>query len=103
MAHMDVYDTHGLPRSRCATTCAYGDHVTIDPLGEIPVYLQLAGILREAIRSGEYPPGRPIPSLQQLTGGYGVARGTASKAVALLVAEGLVRIVPGKGAYVIKR
>jgi GntR family transcriptional regulator len=100
---MGVYDTHGLPRSRCATTCAYGDHVTIDPLGETPVYLQLASILRGRIGDGEYPPGRALPSLVTLVGEYGIARGTAAKAVGVLVSEGLVRIVPGKGAYVISR
>jgi DNA-binding GntR family transcriptional regulator len=34
---------------------------------------------------------------------YQVARGTASKAVAVLVTEGLVMIVPGRGAYVRQR
>jgi GntR family transcriptional regulator len=34
---------------------------------------------------------------------HGVARGTAAKAVRLLVDEGLVRIVPGRGAYVAER
>jgi GntR family transcriptional regulator len=77
--------------------------VTIDPLGETPVYLQLAAILRDGIGDGEYAPGRPIPSLTALVQEYGIARGTAAKAVAVLVSEGLVRIVPGKGAYVISR
>lgn len=34
---------------------------------------------------------------------YGVARGTAAKAVRVLVQEKLVRIVPGRGAYVMAR
>jgi GntR family transcriptional regulator len=76
-------------------------HVSIDPLGEIPVYVQLAGILRERIRAGELAPNRPLPSLTALVQEYEVARGTAAKAVRLLVGEGLVRIVPGKGAFVI--
>ena len=77
--------------------------MTIDPLGETPVYQQLADILRERIRSGELQPNRPIPSLVALVQEYAVARGTASKAVAVLVDEGLVRQVPGKGAFVIRR
>ena len=77
--------------------------MTIDPLGSEPVYLQLAAILREQIRSGELQPDRPIPSLQRLVQMHGVARGTAAKAVGVLTAEGLVRIVPGKGAFVIRR
>jgi GntR family transcriptional regulator len=77
--------------------------VSLDPLGEVPVYLQLAGILRGRIRSGELAPNRPLPSYTALVQEYGVARGTAAKAVGVLVAEGLARIVPGKGAFVIKR
>jgi GntR family transcriptional regulator len=77
--------------------------VSIDHLGETPVYLQLAAILRERIRSGELEVGRPLPSYLTLTQEHGVARGTAAKAVGVLVAEKLVRIVPGKGAYVISK
>jgi GntR family transcriptional regulator len=75
-------------------------HVTIDHLGETPVYLQLAAILRDRIESGELEANRPVPSYATLMQGYGVARGTAAKAVGVLVAEGRVRIVPGRGAYV---
>ena len=32
-----------------------------------------------------------------------VARGTAAKAVQVLASEGLVRIVPGRGAYVVSK
>jgi DNA-binding GntR family transcriptional regulator len=75
--------------------------VTIDPLGETPVYQQLAGILRGRIASGEIRPGRPLPSYDRLMQEYGVARGTAAKAVGLLVSEGLARVVPGRGTFVV--
>ena len=75
--------------------------MTIDHLGGEPVYQQLAAILRGRIASGELEPNRPLPSLVTLVGDYGVARETARKSVRLLVAEGLVRIVPGRGAYVV--
>jgi DNA-binding GntR family transcriptional regulator len=74
--------------------------VSIDHLGSEPVYLQLAAILRAQIEAGELEPDRPVPSLVTLMGEYGVARETARKAVRVLVAEGLVKIVPGRGAYV---
>jgi len=77
--------------------------VTIDPLGETPVYLQLAGILRERIRSGDLAAGRPLPSYMTLMQEHGVARGTAAKAVQMLVSEGLARVVPGKGVYVVPK
>ena len=77
--------------------------VTIDPLGETPVYLQLADILRGRIASGDLQANRPIPSLVTLQQEYGIARGTAAKAVRKLVDEKLVKIVPGRGAYVTAR
>jgi GntR family transcriptional regulator len=78
-------------------------YVTIDHLSGTPVYVQLAAILRAAIQSGELPADRPLPSYMTLMQEHGVARGTAAKAVRVLVDEGLVRIVPGRGAYVIGR
>jgi DNA-binding GntR family transcriptional regulator len=77
--------------------------VTIDHLGGTPVYQQLAAILRAQIESGELEPDRPLPSFVTLIQHYGVARGTVAKSVRLLVDEGLVRIVPGRGAYVVRR
>jgi GntR family transcriptional regulator len=97
MAHL-VYLGHAA--LACTATVGY---VIIDPLGERPVYLQLSDILREKINSGELEPNRPVPSLTTLVQQYQVARGTAAKAVQVLVSEGLVRIAPGKGAFVVHR
>ena len=72
----------------------------LDPLSPVPRFEQIAAILRRGIESGEYPPGEPIPSQTALMQRYGVARMTASRAVAELVNEGLVVVVPGLGAYV---
>jgi GntR family transcriptional regulator len=77
--------------------------VTVDHEGKVPVYLQIAAILREAIGRGDYAPGRPIPSETRLMQEHGVARLTARKAVRVLVGEGLVEVVPGRGAYVAER
>ena len=63
-------------------------------------YRQVAAVLRGRIESGEYPPGRRLPSINDLTGEFGVARTTAGKALRLLVTEGLAEISPGMGAYV---
>lgn len=75
--------------------------MTVDHESATPVYLQLADILREAIQRGDYRPGRSIPSETALVQEYGVARLTARKAVRVLAAEGLVRVVQGRGVYVI--
>lgn len=72
----------------------------IDPYGPIPLFRQLADVLRARIESGELAAGRPVPSQRTLVEEYGLARGTVSRAVAALVADGLVVIVPGKGAFV---
>jgi GntR family transcriptional regulator len=66
------------------------------------VYIQLAGILRAQIRSGELAPRRPVPSIRTLMQTYEVSDGTVKKAVQVLRDEGLVRTVPGRGVYVVE-
>lgn len=74
--------------------------VTIDPLSPVPRYQQLAAILEAGIEDGTYPPGGRLPSEKDLTKQHGVARETASKAVDVLAAKGLVVRVPGVGWHV---
>ena len=75
--------------------------MSVDHDSDVPPYLQLAAILREAIRSGEIGPRRPLPSMTALHQEYGLARGTIRKAVGVLADEGLVRIRPGWGTFVV--
>ncbi len=77
--------------------------VSIDHEGDVPVYIQLADILRARIESGELAPRRPVPSKRTLMQDYGVAGGTIDKAIGILRAEGLVRTVTGRGIYVTER
>lgn len=77
--------------------------MTIDHLTGEPAYLQLARILREMITSGQIAPRQPLPSIKSLTQQYGVAKGTAEKALGVLRAEGLAVTVPGRGVYVTER
>jgi GntR family transcriptional regulator len=81
----------------------WADTVTsmIDHHSDVPVYLQLAGILRDQIRSGELQPHRPIPSIRTLTQQYEISDGSVKKGVQVLRDEGLVRTVPGRGVYVV--
>ena len=62
--------------------------------------MQLAAVLRKAIADGTYPPGTATPSITTLTQEYGHARQTCSKALGLLVKEGLLTRYPGLGYYV---
>lgn len=73
----------------------------IEPDSDVPVYVQLADILREKIRDGTYPPHRAIPSIRTLQQEYGVADGTVQKAVQILRDEGLVHTVIGRGVFVL--
>ena len=73
---------------------------TVDPQSATPVYVQVADILRARIESGQLLPDRPVPSESQLEQEFGIARGTARKAIALLREQGLVVTVKGRGSYV---
>ena len=79
----------------------HGLTVTIDHEGDVPVYVQLASILRARIERGELPPRRAVPSKRRLTQEFGVAGGTVDKAIDILRGEGLVRTVTGRGIYVV--
>lgn len=73
----------------------------LDKEGPDPVWLQLAAVLVARIERGDYPPHRPIPSITHLVQEFGVARGTIRKTTAFLAERGRVRIVNGKGVYVL--
>ena len=64
------------------------------------VWKQLTRILRARIRAGQYRPRHAVPSEKQLEQEFGIARGTARKAIAALRSEGLVVTVAGRGTYV---
>lgn len=73
--------------------------MSIDHDVEEPLYLQLAAILRGQITSGELE--RRVPSVKSLTQEYGVAQGTAERALAVLREEGLIRSRMGRGHFVV--
>jgi DNA-binding transcriptional regulator YhcF (GntR family) len=64
-------------------------------------YLQIADDLRQLIRSGELPSGAMLPSELSLATERSIARGTARAALAVLLNEGLIEIVPGQGRSVV--
>ena len=75
--------------------------VTINPLDPVPVYRQLAAILRARIERNEFPPRQPLPSESQLMGEYGVSRGSVRHALLVLAEEGLTVTIQGRGTYVL--
>ncbi|WP_308250953.1 TetR/AcrR family transcriptional regulator C-terminal domain-containing protein [Nonomuraea rhizosphaerae] len=66
-----------------------------------PPYLRIVAEIRRRIGVGELSPGDRIPSTRQIVREWGVAMATASKAIAALRDEGLVRAVPGVGTVVV--
>jgi len=74
--------------------------VTVDHLGQEPLYQQLAAILRQMIESGALEPGQPLPSESYLQQEHGVSRGTVRMAVRTLRDEGLVVTLAGRGTFV---
>lgn len=80
---------------------ADGEREAIDYGVAEPVWKQLTAILRARVLSGRIAPGHVVPSEKQLEQEFGIARGTARKAIAALRAEGLVVTVAGRGTYVV--
>ena len=69
----------------------------------MPLYYQLAGLLREKITSGQFPPGSKIPTEAALVSEYDLSRITVRQALANLEDEGLIRRDPGRGTFVTER
>lgn len=67
-----------------------------------PLYQQVADYLRNNIYSEEWGKEEKIPSENQIMTELHVSRGTVKKAVNLLVEEGLLQQIQGKGTYVTK-
>lgn len=65
-----------------------------------PIYLQVADYLRNGIYAEEWGKGEKIPSENQIMADLEVSRGTVKKAVNMLVEEGLLQQIQGKGTYV---
>ena len=74
--------------------------MVIDHGGPEYLYLQLADLLREQIRSGKLPPRSRVPSLVDLAAKYELAEMTVRKALRLLIDEGLIETRPGRGTFV---
>lgn len=66
----------------------------------LPLYAQLASLLRGRIRSGEWVAGQKLPTIEALESEYGVGRVTVRQAVGLLEEEGLIWRKQGKGTFV---
>jgi len=78
----------------------YVRHVTIDRYSEVPLYRQLAAIIRARIESGELARLDPLPSESTLEQEYGLGRDSVRKALAVLREEGLIFTIQARGSFV---
>lgn len=67
--------------------------------GPEPLHLQVRAALEQALRRGDFPVHRPIPSSRLLADSFGVSRTTVLTALDRLVAVGLLTSRPRSGLY----
>jgi DNA-binding GntR family transcriptional regulator len=72
----------------------------VDHDADVPVYQQIAHIIRQRIEAGDLQPRRRIPSEADMVQEFGVARTTARRAVAFMREQGWVYTVPQRGTFV---
>lgn len=70
---------------------------------EIPLYRDLEAALRQAIVTGELPPGAPLKTEAELADEYKVSRNTVRLALAALQAAGLITTGRGRGGRRVQR
>lgn len=66
----------------------------------VPLYIQVASVLRGRIQSGRWAPGQKISNLEELEREFEVARVTVRQAVDLLREERLLHAQQGRGTFV---
>jgi DNA-binding LacI/PurR family transcriptional regulator len=73
---------------------------TLDTESPRPLYLQLADYVRHQIDIGALKPYDRLPPEIDLAASLAVSRGTVRQAMDLLVKQGLLQRIPGKGTFV---
>lgn len=69
----------------------------------LPLYYKALMDLLEKIEKNEYPPGSMLKPEIELARDYGISRNTMRHANELLVRDGFLKRIPGKGTFVINR
>ncbi|WP_324608411.1 MULTISPECIES: winged helix-turn-helix domain-containing protein [Streptomyces] len=77
---------------------SHADQVKIDRA--LPHWPQVAAEIRRRIQNGTYRPGERLPGTVAIAAEFDVSQSTATRAVASLRPEGLVRVVSGRGYFV---
>ena len=69
----------------------------------IPLYIQVASVLRQRIETGQWALGQQISTLEELESEFKVARVTVRQAIDMLRQEGLLHAQQGRGTFVAER
>ena len=72
----------------------------IFPDSPVPLYSQLADLLRQRVLRGMWGPGTKVPSLEAMVAEFKVARVTVRQAIDILTREGLLLPQRGRGTFV---
>jgi GntR family transcriptional regulator len=72
----------------------------LNPESPVPLYRQLADVLRDGIRRGAFPAGSKIPSEHELAARYAIGRPTVRQATDVLIQQRLLVRRRGAGTYV---
>lgn len=76
------------------------DPMSLEHQSATPLYLQLADHLRQAIATGQIPPGAELPSEATLAYQHGRGTPAVRRALAVLRSEGLIATVHGRPSWV---
>jgi GntR family transcriptional regulator len=66
----------------------------------IPIYVQLADLMRHRIKKGAWSHGQMLPTIKKLMDEFDVGRITVRQAIQMLVKEGLLSSQRGRGTFV---
>ncbi|WJR77886.1 GntR family transcriptional regulator [Bradyrhizobium sp. NP1] len=66
----------------------------------VPLYVQLASVMRQRIENGHWGEGEKISTIEELETEFGVARVTVRQAIEMLREEGLLDAQQGRGTFV---
>jgi GntR family transcriptional regulator len=72
----------------------------LDDNDRVALYVRLARIFRDRIRSGEWSPGEKLPPVPDLCRDFAVAPITVRQALRMLADKGLLVAIRGKGTFV---
>jgi|AntRauMFilla1563_2_1112583.scaffolds.fasta_scaffold05906_4 GntR family transcriptional regulator len=70
--------------------------------GDLPLYMQLHGLLMRRLEAGEWAKGAKFPTLEVLMQAYGVSRVTVREAIRRLERDGIVSRSRGHGTHVLR-